>query len=229
MTFKTFRKDLKKRFRIWLNTLRVKGKTKYFCIGCNKTGTTSVSHAFRDLGFIVGRQYDAEMLSDRHYFKGEFQPIIDYCRTAQVFQDVPFSKPGTFREVDRAYPGSKFILTIRDSPEQWYRSLTSYHSKKFGQGSLPTAAQLKEAVYRRKGMPYDNLKRMYGTPDDDLYHKETLIAAYQRHNQDVIDYFADRPQDLLVINVAEPGAYARFLSFLGVSSPLQDFPWSNKT
>jgi hypothetical protein len=73
----------------------VKDKVKYFCIGRNKTGTTSLKKAFEDLGFIVGDQRAAELLADRHYFDGDFEEIVKYCKTAQVFKNVPFSYSNT--------------------------------------------------------------------------------------------------------------------------------------
>jgi len=206
--------------RLIIDKQRVKGKVKYFCIGRNKTGTTSLKRAFEDLGFTVGDQRKAEILYGKHYFKGNFQPIIDYCKTAQVFQDVPFSHPETYKHLDKAYPGSNFILTLRDNPEQWYRSITRFHAKLFGrEGKVPTAKDLKEAQYVWPGFMY-NVVRVHGTPDEEPYNKEILIAHYQKYNRDVLNYFKDRSDDLLVINVAEKGAYQKFIDFLGVDSPL---------
>lgn len=207
---------------------QVAHKTKYFCIGRNKTGTTSLEKAFKDLGFVVGNQREAEILADRYYFEGNFAPIIKYCRTAMVFQDAPFSYPETFKHLDKAYPGSKFILTVRDNPEQWYQSITRFHAKRFGNGRIPSVEDLQNATYVRKGFMY-NTVRLHGTPDSDPYNKEIMIAHYERHNQSVLEYFKDRPSDLLVINVADKGAYRKFVDFVGVQSRFEDFPWENKT
>lgn len=211
------------------NKRQAAGKVKYFCIGRNKTGTTSLKQAFEDIGYPVGNQRKAEILTGKHYFQNEFQPIIDYCKTAQVFQDVPFSYPDTYKMLDKAYPGSKFILTIRDNPEQWYRSITSFHSKMFGKnGELPTAEDLKNAPYVWPGFMY-NVIRVHGTPDDDPYNREIMVNHYENYNKEVFNYFKNRPDDLLVINVSEKGAYKKFIDFLGIDSPFDDFPWENKT
>lgn len=206
-----------------------RNKTKYFCIGRNKTGTTSLKKAFEQLDYQVGDQSKAEKLYDRYYFRGDFSPIIKYCQSAQVFQDVPFSCPETFKHLDRAYPGSKFILTVRDNPEQWYKSITRFHARKFGKdGRVPTTDDLKQAVYIRKGMPY-NTVRLHGTPDSDPYNHDIMVAHYEKHNRAVMEYFKDRPDDLLVLNLSEEGAYQKFIDFLGVASPFDSFPWENKT
>jgi hypothetical protein len=45
----------------------------------------------------------------------------------------------------------------------------------------------------------------------------------------VLEYFKDRPDDLLVINLADKGEYQRFVDFIRIQSPFLDFPWENKT
>lgn len=208
---------------------KVKNKTKYFCIGRNKTGTTSLKKAFEQLGFIVGNQRRAEVLYDRYYFEENFAPVIEYCRTAEVFQDVPFSCPQTYKHLDRAYPDSKFILTVRNDAEQWYNSITRFHAKKFGKnGRVPSEDDLRKASYVRKGFMYNTL-RLHGTPGNDPYNHEIMTAHYEKHNRDVIEYFKDRPDDLLVLNLSDTDAYQKFLEFLGVESDSTEFPWENKT
>lgn len=208
--------------------VKSKNKTKYFCIGRNKTGTTSLKKAFEQLGFPVGVQRRAETLYDRHYFEGNFEPIVKYCRSAQVFQDVPFSCPDTYKHLDVAFPGSKFILTIRDDAEQWYLSITRFHAKKFGKyGKIPTVEDLKKASYVRRGFSY-NTVLLHGTPDSDPYNKAIMTAHYEKYNRDVMAYFKGRPDDLLVLNLSEEDAYQKFVDFLGVESPYDSFPWENK-
>lgn len=202
---------------------------KIFCVGRNKTGTTSLKKAFQDLNYVVGDQRTAEDLYDRNYFAREFAPIIAYCQSAQVFQDVPFSCPHLFVALDQAFPGSKFILTVRDDADQWYSSLTRFHAKLWGtDGAPPTADQLRAAPYIRTGWAA-NLIELYGTTDAEPYHRETLIAHYERHNAAVREYFRYRPKDLLEINVSAPDSYQAFINFLGVRSPFDSFPWENKT
>jgi hypothetical protein len=56
-----------------------------------------------------------------------------------------------------------------------------------------------------------------------------MVAHYERYNREVMEYFKDRTDDLLVINVGEGGAYQKFAQFLGVDSLFDDFPWENRT
>lgn len=211
-----------------MNPLRVKGKQKVFCIGQNKTGTTSLKSAFEQLGYVVGNQRRAERLLD-DYLQGKFEKIIRYCRSAEVFQDVPFSCPELFRHIDAAFPGSKFILTVRDSPETWYNSLVNFHTRLFGRGTIPDAASLLNAKYVEQGWIYRFIVGVYGTSCDNPYDKEKMIAAYDAHNKSVIDYFRGRQDDLLVIDLSDRGSYRNFCDFLSISSPFAEFPWENKT
>ncbi|MBK2267739.1 hypothetical protein IBE34_05065 [Francisella philomiragia] len=218
--------DLKNQIKL----LEVKDKTKYFCIGRNKTGTTSLEKAFKNLGYIVGDQREAEQLFDKHFFDNRFEEIIEYCKTAEVFQDVPFSHYEIIPHIDKAYPNSKFILTIRDTPEQWYNSITKFHAKFFGKdGRVPTYEDLANAEYMRKGF-MTRVVDGHGTSAKDPYNKEIMIGHYNRHNQYIIDYFKDRPDDLLVINLSEKGSYQKFCEFIRRDCSSDDtFPWENKT
>ena len=230
MIKKIIPQPVKKELKKQINTLKSVGKTKYFCVGRNKSGTTSVKKGFEDLGYIVGDQHAAERLFDAHFFKNEFQEIVNYCKTAQVFQDVPFSHFEVIPHLDKAYPDSKFILTVRDNPEQWYNSITKYHAKLYGlNGRTPTYEDLQNAKYLHKGFLTRLTVDAHGTTPEDPYNKEVLIKHYEKHNTDVIEYFKDRPDDLLVINLSDSQAYQKFIKFLNVDSPYTAFPWENKT
>lgn len=208
----------------------VRGRTKVFCVGRNKTGTTSLGAAFRQHGMEVGSQLHAERIAHTDYFDGRWDRLIRYCESAEVFQDIPFSWPNTFRVVDRAFPGAKFILTVRDDEHQWYSSLTRFHAKKFGRaGQLPTADDLRSADYVVPGFAY-NLVRIHGTPDACPYDERTLKANYLRHNREVREYFLGRENNFLEVNVARPADYQRLCEFVGWDgSSGEGFPWENRT
>ena len=205
------------------------GKPKIFCIGCNKTGTTSLKITLEELGVIVGRKRYAENLLE-DWARRDFSKIIRYCRTAQAFQDVPFSLPDTFKAVDQAFPGSKFILTVRDSPEQWYSSLVRFHGKIWANGRTPpTREDLQNATYIYKGHPWRANQLIFGTPEHDPYHKTTLLKFYENHNASVKEYFSERSDDLLVLNISVETDYQRLCSFIDVPPIRNAFPWENKT
>lgn len=211
----------------YLNPILAANKPKIFCVGCNKTGTTSIKRALSDFGYIIGNQKEAERLFP-FYKVRDFNPVINYCKKAEAFQDSPFSLPYTFIPLDHAFPKSKFILTIRENPEVWYNSLVVFHSRIFGEGSVPTVNQLKSALYNYQGFPYEAMKVVYGTQDEDIYNKEILINNYTLHNNLVRDYFKFRSDDLLILNLNEEGSYIKLCEFLKKKPLYDSFPWENK-
>lgn len=202
-------------------------KEKVFCIGLNKTGTTSLEQTFRDLGYKLGDQYQGEMLNNE-YAKRNFKAIVEFACSADAFQDAPFSYPFTYLFLDHYFPNAKFILTVRDDANQWYESMVNFHAKLFGNGKVPTKEVLQKAVYRYEGRPWETNRILFNTPEDDVYHKPTLISYYERHNADVREYFRYKT-NFLELNVASKGAYKSMCSFLGKSPQGEDFPWLNKT
>ena len=213
-----------------VNRGRSAGRPKAFVIGLNKTGTTTMAKALVDIGFILASEKEAKSLF-HSWVKRDFKPIIKFCKSAQAFQDSPFSLPDTFIALDQAFPGSKFILTVRDDEHQWYRSITRFHSKLWGAGDgvPPTKTQLKAAVSFYKGRPWDVNQAVFQAPEDDPYNESVFKKFYADYNHSVTNYFYGRPNDLLVLNVAEDGAYKQFVDFMGVQSSADAFPWENRT
>lgn len=204
------------------------GGRKVFCVGRNKTGTTSLEAALKSLGFRMGLQARGEMLRS-DWAKRDFTRIIDLARTADAFQDAPFSLHFTFQALDMSFPGSKFILTVRDSPEQWFESVMRFQTGIVNKGRLPTADDLREFEYRFKGYLWQSFVDTYGDDESLLYDKDTYIAHYLHHNRSVTDYFRNRPDDLLVLNVGAPDAMKMLCAFLGIAHRGQTMPRLNAT
>jgi len=202
---------------------------KIFCIGKNKTGTTSMARLFRELGIRVGPQREAEKLTDE-WTKKKYDSLVEYIRYRGVaFQDIPFSLPGTYKMLDKNFPDAKFILTVRDSPEAWYDSLTRFHSKLFGNGKLPTKADLQNATYLRKGWAWEINRLLHDTPEEAPYQRDVLIRDYIEYNSAVREYFKHRPEKLLVVNLKDSDAAERICTFLNTSKHINKVPWENKT
>lgn len=204
-------------------------KKKVFCIGRNKTGTTSMVKVFESAGIKVGPQEHFELLIHDWHNK-DFDKIIRGVKYKGIaFQDIPFSLPGTFKVLDENFPNSKFILTIRDSEDAWYKSLTSFHSKIFGNGKIPTKTDLQNAEYIYRGWIWDVNRMVYNTPEDDIYNEAILKQHYLDYNNSVIEYFKDKPNQLLVINLKESDALEKICDFLEVEKTIESIPWENKT
>lgn len=204
---------------------------KIFGIGANKIGTTSLAKAMTGLGYTVGNQKVAQTRLIKPWSQRNFTEIIDYCKTAEFLQDQPFSLAFTYVVLDQAFPNSKFILTLRDNPEQWYQSLTGYMTAKYGKGGhIPTKLDLMETDDGiKKGNLWETaclLRKVDGT---NIFDNEILISAYQARNAGIIEYFRHRPNDLLILNVSKKDAYKKLCDFLGKTTGKKNFPYLNKT
>ena len=203
-------------------------KQKVFCIGFNKTGTTTIEYTFKQHGYIINDQSKASKFIT-NWSSRDFKSITNYCKDYEAFQDFPFSFPFTYIALDLAFPNSKFILTVRDSPEVWYSSITRFHGKLWGNGRTPTKEDLQSAVRYYKGRPWQVNRMLFKTPESDPYNEKILKEQYVDHIESVIEYFRFRQNDLLVLNVAKENAYNDFCDFLNLKSKFEKFPWENKT
>lgn len=163
---------------------------KIFGIGLAKTGTTSLNDAFAILG-IASIGCPDSIAAIRRFEAATDGIVAD-----------------RFEELDREFPGSKFIYTVRDR-ENWLDSYTRYHGRKTP--SLPGHA----------GMT----RRLYGTTGTE---RDILLAAFDRHERHVLEYFRDRPDDLLVMDIAAGDAdWDTLCRFLDRPVPEEPFPASN--
>jgi hypothetical protein len=201
---------------------------KIFCIGFNKTGTTTLEYTLKQHNFSVEKQSVFSNYAN-DWAARDFSRIIKSCKKADAFQDFPFSFPHTFIALDMAFPNSKFILTLRDNPEQWYNSIVKFHSKLWADGNVPTKQDLQNATRYYKGRPWQMNRMLFSSPEEDPYNKEKLIKQYLDHINNVKNYFRHREKDLLIINVSEKNSYKDFCNSLNISPIFDKFPWKNKT
>lgn len=200
---------------------------KIFCIGNNKTGTTSLEKFFKDHDYNVANQREAELLLD-DYVNRNWKPIIQYCKKYEVFQDIPFSMPYLYVILDHIFPNSKFILSVRDTPEQWYNSISKFHGKLFGKnGELPTKEDLQNGNYIQKGWIWEAMKERYGDYENP-YDKDRLIKLNENYNDEVRNYFKNN-SNFLEINVSDENAVQKLSNFLGIEAKYNGFPHENKT
>jgi len=176
-------------------------KTKVFCIGFHKTGTTSLEMALKKLGYRVTGSFgtkDPAIASKVHDMAYAMVDKFD------AFEDNPW--PILYRELDQRFPGSKFVLTRRPT-ENWIRSQV----KDFATTQTP----MRRWIYGEDaGCPSGN--------------EELYTARYERHNREVQEFFASRPDDLLIIDLPNDDGWSRLCPFLGHPTPNEPFPHANK-
>ena len=201
---------------------------KLFCIGLGKTGTTTIRAFFEEHGYNVGNQREAEKLI-HNYKVRDFKLILKYCKKAQAFQDIPFSLPYTYQALDTYFKNCKFIHTVRNNADEWYKSLVRFHSKRLTDGNrTPVKEDLINDTYLYKGYNWEATKIVFNTPDDDPLNERILKSFYNCHNKQVENYFRYK-DNYIKVNVAKDEDYFRLCNFLGLKPKGECFPWENRS
>lgn len=184
--------------------------TRILGIGLQRTATTSLHKALQLLGF-----------DSLHWGSGE-APLIWHEMNAlgrsptleQFYALSDNPAPLLYQKIDKAYPGSKFILTIRDEVD-WLASVKRLWDPKHNPSRYlwevyPISHQLHAALYGQK--EFDAL---------------IFLQRYRRHNAETLEYFKQRPEDLLVMNMDDGAGWTKLCAFLGRSVPNVPYPRSN--
>ena len=59
-------------------------------------------------------------------------------------------------------------------------------------------------------------------------HHIVTLAVYRKHRQGILEYFKDRPEDLLIMDFAYGDGWDKLCSFLSKEIPDEPFPHANK-
>jgi len=178
---------------------------KVFGIGLSKTGTTSLAAALEVLGY---RTKDYPGL--QAYRSGDLSCIdAHWLEHYEALTDTPI--PSFYRELDRRYPGSKFILTVR-AMEPWLLSCRKQFTERH--------AARQSAGHRQL------FTELYGTA---VFDEALFRQGHERFVAGVREHFRGRPQDLLELDVAAGQGWPELCAFLGRPLPELPFPKANVT
>lgn len=164
--------------------------TKVFGVGFQKTGTTSLGAIFRALDYKIASYDEFRHLADRETLDWpEVEELaIRVARDVDAAKDTPW--PLLYRQLDAAFPGSKFIHVIRNS-EAW----------------------LKSAQHDFQDYPNALHRLIYGS-NGPKGHEIAWVDRYEAHNEEVAAYFADRPDDYLMIRLEDGVTFEKVCGFL---------------
>jgi hypothetical protein len=181
----------------------VASRPRVFGIGLNKTGTSSLHEALVTLGYrsLHWGGATSPPLVSRAIQEG--RPLLTYLDEHDALDAFSDIQPLVLRfaQLDEEYPGSRFIYTTRDL-DGWLRSRT-HHVKR-------------NNVRQTRGKYVGSFLTV------DI---EEWTALWVEHDAHVRAHFADRPNDLLVMNIAGGDGYDVLCPFLGVPEPPLPFPW----
>ena len=177
---------------------------KIFGIGLSKTGTTTLCEALNILGYRAGTYPALAEKALEKWFQGDFS--VDYLSDLDAVTDLPIG--AFFRQLDLRYPGSKFILTVRDKAE-WLESCKRF----FDPGRMiPDEAGL--FLQRTQLAAYGSI----------CFNAVRFSYVFDIHNNGVREYFSKRPGDCLVMNILEGEGWETLCKFLNKPIPNLDFP-----
>lgn len=182
--------------------------TRIFGIGMHKTATTSLHTALKILKF------DSAHWKSAHWAKAIWSEMIAMGKSSTLEQhyaltDLPL--PLLYKQLDKAYPGSKFILTVRDE-QKWLRSVEKHWSYDYNQF---------RASWDHDPFSHRIHKELYGI---NTFNAAVFLAKYRQHNAEVKDYFKSRPEDLLVMHMDKDEGWAELCSFLNCPVPVISYP-----
>jgi hypothetical protein len=192
-----------------LRRLRPAGPEKVFGIGFPKTGTKTLAECFHELGF-KHRSFDMHLAVQVR--RNELANVLAEAAKYESFEDWPWHL--IYRELDERFPNSKFILTLRKDTDAYIRSLKNHHDR------------------YRVGKP-DFIKPDWwdGVFDFQPHQWDYDQAArrYETHNRAVLEYFKDRPNDLLVVCWETGDGWDPLCAFLNKPTPRKAFPHRNSS
>lgn len=172
---------------------------KIFGIGLSRTGTTSLTKALEILG------YKSKHFPKIHAYRGKElklnTKIIDKYR---AFTDTPVAR--FYKELDKKYPGSKFILTIRDK-KSWLKSCRKFFSKRDETNTPKRLLKLHKDLYNTSS-----------------FNKKEFNKSYDKHINGVLSHFKKRNSDLLIIDITKGDGWEKLCPFLKKPYPSVPFP-----
>ena len=176
------------------------GPEKVFCIGFQKTGTSSLGTALHLLGYTVANHVRyRDVVPTEQAVIGDLVARLDRYN---AFQDTPWY---LYYEIFyHAFPDAKFILTTREE-DSWHRSMCRF----FGDAWNPMHIFI------------------YGTHDP-ANNKDAFVSRYRAHNDAVRTFFAKDPDRFAEVDLSRDDAWAVLSGLLECRTPRAPFPHENR-
>ena len=184
---------------------------KVFGIGMSHTGNISLTLALNQLGIHVLHSLNEEIILKElmagNYNLSIFNDFDGITATAIA----PF-----FPQLDQIFPDSKFILTVRD-PESWLDAVKEIWESKPIENDLDNERKNYLRILPRIAM--------FGTYK---FNRERLSYIYDLHYKMVTEYFKDRPESLLVIDISGGEGWEKLCPFFKLPLMDEPFPFKSK-
>lgn len=185
---------------------------KYFCVGFNKTGTTTLGRCFEILNLMPIAEPRSKSFQFISTFKklidtNDYSNLIEQAKYYKSFQDRPWNVWDAYKYLDQHFPNSYFVLTERD-PESWWNSVNKWL----------TITHKNNSEKLNRYLSHLQVKEL---------NKDKFIDAYKTYNTNIKDYFKDK-DNLLIMNLEAGDEWKKLCDFLKLPIPNKQFPHANK-
>jgi len=187
---------------------------KIFGIGWPKTGTSSLGFALKNLGYkhLKGHWKNSNKLMP-YWINNQYDKLFKIANQYQSFEDIPWAANDFFIHLNKEFPNSKFILTIRDQND-WLLSL-----KKMVINVLKPKIHTGYFLFHNKIFGHNYF------PKNDSYYTE----IYKCRNNMIIQYFENH-HNFFILDVSKDNSWIDFYHFLNKEVPTKNpFPHKNKS
>jgi len=187
---------------------------KIFCIGSNKTGTTTLTQMLKVLGYRVcpenimynfGSTYFIDQLNKK------YNNLFNLVQKYDAFEDRPWNHGSFYKDLYEKFPDSKFILTIRNT-DNWIESYRRWNKK----------------IKLDKQWFYPLISELCYGNKDFLNDEELMRKIYEERNNEIINFFKDSDK-LLIMDLEKTNSYDEICKFLNKEIIKDPFPHLNKT
>jgi len=132
-----------------------------------------------------------------------------YDKNSRGACDIPVA--AQYKDLDKKFANSKFVYTVRNK-EDWLNSIEKYLERKKN-------ATLGE--WQR-----ENRIKIYGQVEFD---RKIFSEKYDEHDESIRQYFKERKNDLLILNICDGDEWMKLATFLDIDNDsISKFPHSNK-
>lgn len=190
--------------------------------GLGRTGTNSLKLALEQL--LGGRCYHMLEVRSRPQDVPMWEdavagrPVDWQARLADFEATVDWPAAAFWRELHAANPQALVLLSTRDSPEVWWRSM----EKTIVPTLALTVPEEDTQLARQRAMTMAVLRTRFAP---DWPDRDAMIAAYERHNREVREAV---PSGQLID--WRPGdGWEPICEALGIATPAEPFPHENTT
>ena len=181
---------------------------KIFGLGLSRTGTKSLTVALHKLGYnVIHYPDDATTLVELEAGRCDFSVLYRFDGITDITV-APY-----YAQLDQLHPGSKFILTTREK-NAWLASMARHYKDKhtfFDASDNQVQMQIRRFLRAA----------VYGCLS---FEERRMGYVFDQHLRNVREYFLDRPQDLLSLDITAGDGWEKLCPFLGKPIPGEPFP-----